>query len=107
MFHVFPLLGQSNMAVYPKASNADKTENPRIKVLGFDDCAWTGRVEGPWDIAAPPLHECWNGAIGPGDCFAKTIIDRYPAQNSAGLVPSAISRERVETSMKAGGAKYS
>ncbi|MGK3961835.1 sialate O-acetylesterase [Sorangium sp. So ce118] len=56
MFHVFLLLGQSNMAGYPEASNADKTENPRIEVLGFDDCAGTGRVEGQWGIAAPPLH---------------------------------------------------
>ncbi|KYF54584.1 dockerin-like protein [Sorangium cellulosum] len=106
VFHVFLLLGQSNMAGYPKASNADKTENPRIKVLGFDDCAATGRVEGEWDIAAPPLHECWNGAIGPGDYFAKTILDRYPAQDSIGLVPSALSGEKVETFMKAGGSKY-
>ncbi|WP_437932603.1 sialate O-acetylesterase [Sorangium sp. So ce291] len=105
MFHVFLLLGQSNMAGDPRSSNADKTENPRIKVLGFDDCAGTGRVEGHWDIAAPPLHECWNRAIGPGDDFAKTIIDRYLAQESVGLVPSAISGERVETLMKAGGAK--
>ncbi|XXX75621.1 sialate O-acetylesterase [Sorangium sp. So ce134] len=106
VFHVFLLLGQSNMAGYPKALDADRTENPRIKVLGFDDCDGTGRVEGAWDIAAPPLHECWNGAIGPGDYFSRTILDRYPAQDSVGLVPSAISGERVETFMKAGGSKY-
>ncbi|XXY13022.1 sialate O-acetylesterase [Sorangium sp. So ce216] len=106
MFHVFLLLGQSNMAGYPKAVDADKTEDPRIKVLGFDGCAATGRVEGEWDIAAPPLHECWNGAIGPGDYFSKTILGHYPAQDSVGLVPSAISGERVETFMKVGGAKY-
>ncbi|WP_437587497.1 sialate O-acetylesterase [Sorangium sp. So ce1000] len=107
VFHVFLLLGQSNMAGYPKASDADKTENPRIKVLGFDACAATGRAEGKWDIAAPPLHECWNGAIGPGDYFSKTILDHYPAQDTVGLVPSAISGEKVETFMKAGGSKYS
>lgn len=107
VFHVFLLLGQSNMAGYPKALDADRTEDPRIKVLGFDDCAETGRVEGEWDIAAPPLHECWNGAIGPGDYFSKTILANYPPQDSVGLVPSAISGERVETFMKTGGAKYS
>lgn len=106
VFHVFLLLGQSNIAGYPKALEADKTKNPRIKVLGFDNCAATGRVEGEWDIAVPPLHECWNGAIGPGDYFAKTILDRYPAQDSIGLVPSALSGERVETFMKVGGTKY-
>ncbi|WP_437276554.1 sialate O-acetylesterase [Sorangium sp. So ce375] len=107
VFHVFLLLGQSNMAGYPKALEADKIENPRIKVLGFDACGATGRAEGAWDIAAPPLHECWNGAIGPGDYFSKTILDHYPAQDSVGLVPSAISGEKVETFMKVGGAKYS
>ncbi|WP_438021785.1 sialate O-acetylesterase [Sorangium sp. So ce233] len=106
VLHVFLLLGQSNMAGYPKALDADKAENPRIKVLGFDACAATGRVEGAWDIAAPPLHECWNGAIGPGDYFSRTILDRYPAQDSVGLVPSAISGERIETFMKVGGTKY-
>lgn len=107
VFHVFLLLGQSNMAGYPKALAADKTENPRIKVLGFDACAATGRVEGAWDVAAPPLHECWNGAIGPGDYFSRTILEHYPAQDTVGLVPSAISGEKVETFMKAGGSKYS
>jgi hypothetical protein len=94
------------MAGYPKALAADKTENPRIKVLGYDACAATGRAEGQWDIAAPSLHECWSSAIGPGDYFAKTLIDEYPAEDTIGLVPAAISGEKIETFMKAGGAKY-
>jgi hypothetical protein len=106
VFHVFLLLGQSNMAGYPKAVAADKVEDPRIKVLGFDACGPTGRAEGIWDTAAPPLHECWNGAIGPGDYFSKTILNHYPNQDTVGLVPSAISGEKIETFMKVGGAKY-
>lgn len=106
-FHVFLLLGQSNMAGYPKAQDADKVEDPRIKVLGYDDCAATGRKTNEWDVAAPPLHECWNGAIGPADYFAKTLIAKLPAQDTIGLVPCAISGERIETFMKDGGAKYS
>jgi hypothetical protein len=106
VFHVFLLLGQSNMAGYPKALAADQTENPRIKVLGYDACAATGRVEGQWDTAAPPLHECWNAGLGPGDYFAKTLIDEYPAQDTIGLVPAAISGEKIETFMKVGGSKY-
>ncbi len=106
-FHVFLLLGQSNMAGYPKAQAADKTENPRIKVLGYDSCAGTGRQQDQWDVAVPPLHECWNSAIGPGDYFAKTLIDVLPADDTIGLVPCAISGEKIETFMKVGGAKYS
>ena len=105
--HVFLLLGQSNMAGYPKAQAADKVEDSRIMVLGFDECSATGRHTDQWDIAAPPLHECWNSAIGPGDWFAKTMIDRYPSGDTIRLVPCAISGERIETFMKNGGSKYS
>lgn len=105
-FHVFLLLGQSNMAGYPKAQDADREEDPRVTVLGFDDCAATGRKTDEWDVAAPPLHECWNDAIGPGDYFAKTLIDIVPAGDTIGLVPCAISGEKIETFMKVGGTKY-
>ncbi|MBN2534749.1 MAG: hypothetical protein JXB88_17825 [Spirochaetales bacterium] len=106
-FHIFLLLGQSNMAGYPKAQTADKVENSRIQVLGYDECSATGRHTDQWDIACPPLHECGMGAIGPGDWFAKTIIDRYPSGDTIGLIPCAISGEKIETFMKNGGSKYS
>jgi len=106
-FHVFLLLGQSNMAGYSKAEVADKVKDERIKVLGFDACAATGRVLDQWDVAVPPLHECWNGALGPGDYFAKTLINALPAGDTIGLVPCAISGEKIETFLKAGGSKYS
>ncbi len=106
VFHVFLLLGQSNMAGYSKAEPADKVEDERIQVLGFDDCAATGRQTNEWDVAVPPLHECWNGALGPGDYFAKTLVDALPEGDTIGLVPCAISGERIETFMKVGGTKY-
>jgi hypothetical protein len=105
-FHVFLLLGQSNMAGYPKAQAADKVKNDRIKVLGFDDCSATGRKADQWDVAVPPLHECWNGALGPGDYFAKTLIDKIPANDTIGLVPCALSGQAIEVMMKSGGSKY-
>jgi len=105
-FHVFLLLGQSNMAGYAKAQDADKVKNDRIRVLGFDACAATGRQKDQWDVAVPPLHECWNGAVGPGDWFSKTLIDVLPAGDTIGLVPCAISGERIETFLKVGGTQY-
>jgi len=105
-FHVFLLLGQSNMAGYPKAQPADRTEDARVLVLGFDTCAATGRQPDVWDIAAPPLHECWNDGLGPADYFAKTLVDVIPAGDTIGLVPCAISGERIETFLKVGGARY-
>jgi len=105
-FHVFLLLGQSNMAGYPKAQQADRVEEPRIRVLGFDNCAATGRQTDVWDIAAPPLHECWNDGLGPGDYFAKTLLAVIPEGDTIGLVPSAISGERIEAFLKVGGTRY-
>lgn len=105
-FHVFLLLGQSNMAGYPKAQAADRAEDPRVRVLGFDDCAATGRKTDVWDVAAPPLHECWNDGLGPGDYFAKTLLAVIPEGDSIGLVPSAISGERIEAFLKIGGTRY-
>jgi hypothetical protein len=105
-FHVFLLLGQSNMAGYPKAQEADRAEDPRVRVLGFDDCGATGRQIDVWDVAAPPLHECWNDGLGPGDYFAKTLVDVIPEGDTIGLVPAAISGERIEPFLKVGGTRY-
>lgn len=105
-FHVFLLLGQSNMAGYPKAQPGDRTEDPRVRVLGFDDCTATGRQTDVWDVAAPPLHECWNDGLGPGDYFARELLSVLPEGDSIGLVPSAISGERIEAFLKVGGARY-
>lgn len=105
-FHVFLLLGQSNMVGYPKALEPDRVEDERVKVLGYDECAATGRHENVWDTAAPPLHNCWTDAIGPGDYFAKTLLPILPAGDTIGLVPCAISGEKIETFLKVGGTKY-
>lgn len=105
-FHVFLLLGQSNMAGYAKAQASDKMEDPRVRVLGFDACAETGRQVDVWDTASPPLHECWNSAVGPGDHFAKTLLPLLPPEDTIGLVPCAISGERIETFLKVGGSRY-
>ena len=104
-FHVFLLLGQSNMAGYPKAATADKVKNERIRVIGFDDCAATGRKADQWDVAVPPLHECFAGAIGPGDYFSKTLIDKVPAGDTIGLVPGALSGKAIAVFSK-GAEKY-
>jgi hypothetical protein len=105
-FHIFLLLGQSNMAGYPKAQQQDRAEDPRVRVLGFDNCAATGRQTDVWDTAAPPLHECWNDGLGPGDYFAKTLLEIIPEGDTIGLVPSAISGERIEAFLKVGGTRY-
>lgn len=97
-FHCFLLLGQSNMAGWPAAQASDKVTNSRILSLGY--------YNNTWAVAVPPLHETWANAIGPGDWFAKTIINELPEQDTIGLIPCAISGEKIETFMKNGGTKY-
>jgi len=100
VFHVFLLLGQSNMAGFEQAVDADRVANPRIVALGFDDCPAAGRTEGNWSVAVPPLHECWNAALGPGDSFARAMLETYPAGDRIGLVPAALSGKPVETFLR-------
>ncbi len=106
-FHCFLLLGQSNMAGYAAAQASDKVEDPRVLVLGYDNNAALGRKTDEWDVACPPLHASWLDAIGPGDWFGKTMIQKVPSGDTIGLIPCAISGEKIETFMKSGGTKYS
>jgi hypothetical protein len=103
-FHCFLLIGQSNMHGGPAADAADRQENDRILVLGYDNCSSTGRRENEWDVACPPLHSCGEG-IGPGDWFAKTLIQNVPSNETIGLLPCAVSGEAIETFMR-GGSHY-
>ncbi|HEX2925427.1 MAG TPA: non-reducing end alpha-L-arabinofuranosidase family hydrolase, partial [Ruminiclostridium sp.] len=105
-FHCFLLLGQSNMAGYAKAESSDKVEDPRVLVLGYDNNAALGRVTDQWDVACPPLHPAWLDAIGIGDWFGKTMIQKAPEGDTIGLIPCAISGEKIETFLKSGGTKY-
>lgn len=105
-FHVFLLLGQSNMAGFSKVQATDLEKDSRILVLGFDNNQELGRVADIWDTACPPLHEAWAGAVGIGDWFGKTIIDRYPNGDKIGLIPCALSGQRIETFMKGENTKY-
>ncbi|WP_438028219.1 sialate O-acetylesterase [Sorangium sp. So ce233] len=85
---VFLLIGQSNMEGVPKPEAQDKVENPRVKVLAYDNCTNLGRTYNEWYTASPPLHVC-NGGVGPGDYFAKTLAEAYPTA-TIWLVPNAI-----------------
>jgi hypothetical protein len=89
-FRVYLLIGQSNMAGGAETNAEDLVEDERVRVLGYDDCAATGRRYNEWDTAAPPLHACWSNGIGPGDSFAKTLVQALPSGDTIGLVPCAI-----------------
>lgn len=97
-FHCFLLLGQSNMAGYPKAQASDKVKDDRILVLGYEDNPSIGREKDKWGVACPPLHEAWNEAVGPGDWFAKTLINKVPNGDTIGLVHVLLVVKRLKHS---------
>ncbi len=95
---VFLLIGQSNMVGAPSPQPEDQVENPRVRVLAYEDCPSLGRTYNQWYPARPPLHNCHAG-VGPGDYFAKTLAKAYPRANIA-LVPLAINGVDVDFFLK-------
>lgn len=89
-FFVFLTFGQSNMEGFPAPEAQDRVENPRVRVLAYDNCADTGRQYNQWYTASPPLHSC-RQALGPGDYFGKTLADALPEEVTIGIVGNAIS----------------
>jgi hypothetical protein len=91
-FHIFLLLGQSNMEGAGKIESQDKTGvDPRFQVMGAVDCTTADRslTIGQWSIATPPLFRCSTG-LGIGDYFGRTMVANLPAPIKIGVVPVAI-----------------
>jgi hypothetical protein len=95
---VFLLIGQSNMAGAPKAEAEDQVEDPRVRVLAYEDCPNLGRQYNQWYPARPPLHDC-HGGVGPGDYFGKALAKAYP-EATIDLVPLAISGVDIDFFVK-------
>ena len=81
-FHLYLLIGQSNMVGRDKPRQQDKQTHPRILMLD-GDLSWT--------LAADPLpHEegSEHVGVGPGMSFARIMAERDPSI-TIGLVASA------------------
>jgi hypothetical protein len=88
-FFIFLTFGQSNMEGVPQPQAQDRVEDPRVKVMAYDNCNNLGRVYNQWYTASPPLHSC-NLGVGPGDYFGKTLAAALPQNVTIGIVPNAI-----------------
>ncbi|HWA72851.1 MAG TPA: sialate O-acetylesterase [Polyangiaceae bacterium] len=95
---LFLLIGQSNMAGAPSPEAEDQVENPRVKVLAYEDCPNLGRRYDQWYPAKAPLHGC-GGGVGPGDYFAKALASAFPSA-TIGLVPLAINGVDIDFFVK-------
>ncbi len=104
VFHVFMLMGQSNMAGVAKNDAGDRNTDERLLVLG--GC---NQPAGQWNLANPPLNDCpgekgWNlsDSVGPGMWFAKTLLEVLPEGDTIGLVGTAESGESIDTFISGG-----
>ena len=104
VFHIFMLMGQSNMAGVADKEPGDQNADERLLVLG--GC---NQPAGQWNIANPPLNDCpgekgWNlsTSVGPGMWFAKTLLDHIPEGDKVGLVGTAESGESINTFIEGG-----
>jgi hypothetical protein len=96
---IFLLVGQSNMVGQPQPQSQDLVQDPRIKVLAYDNCSGLGRTYNKWYTAYPPLHNC-DAGVGPGDYFAKTLIQSLPANTTIGLVPLGVDGAPISLFLK-------
>lgn len=81
-FHLFLLVGQSNMAGRGVLDEAAKTAHPRV--LMFDK-------KGEWQPAVDPLHFDKPSivGVGPGRAFANAVAEANP-EITVGLIPCAV-----------------
>jgi hypothetical protein len=103
-FHVFMLMGQSNMAGVADKQASDQNSDQRLKVLG--GC---NQPAGQWNVANPPLSDCpgekgWNlsTSVDPGIWFGKTLLGKLPEGDTIGLVGTAESGESINTFISGG-----
>jgi hypothetical protein len=104
VFHIFMLMGQSNMVGVARSESSDRNTDERLKIWG--GC---NQKAGQWNVANPPLNDCPGGSginlstsVDPGIWFAKTLLKKLPAGDTVGLVGTAESGEKIETFLTGG-----
>jgi hypothetical protein len=86
-FHLFLLVGQSNMAGRGVVEEQDKTPHPRVLMLSR---------EGKWVPASDPMHFDKPGAgVGLGKTFGRIIAEANPGI-TIGLIPCAVGGSPID-----------
>ncbi len=86
-FHLFLLVGQSNMAGRGVVETQDQTPHPRVKMLS---------KEGTWVPAVDPMHFDKPAAgVGLGKTFGQMIADANPGV-TIGLIPCAVGGSHID-----------
>lgn len=87
-FHLYLLIGQSNMAGRGVVDAESKNTNPRVLMLTKDL---------KWEPATDPLHfdKPAIAGVGPGLTFGKVMADANPTVK-IGLIPCAMGGSKIE-----------
>jgi hypothetical protein len=87
-FHLFLLVGQSNMAGRGKVEEPDKTPHPRVLMLG---------KTGEWTPAIDPLHyDKPIAGVGLGKTFGTIVAEANP-DIVVGLIPCAVGGSPIDS----------
>ena len=87
-FHLFLLVGQSNMAGRGKVEESDRTPHPRVLMLN---------KAGEWVPAQDPLHfDKSIAGVGLGKTFGIEIAEKYP-DITIGLIPCAVGGSPIDS----------
>jgi len=98
-FHIYLMVGQSNMEGAAPIQAQDRTTNPRVMVLQDENCPQqTATKYGQWRVAAPPLIRC--SGLGPGDNFGKIMAENSAQEVTIGLVGAAHGGQKIEYFLK-------
>ncbi len=86
-FHLFLLIGQSNMAGRGTLADEDKTPHPRVLMLN---------KAGEWVPAVDPMHFDKSVAgVGLGKTFGQIVADANPGV-TVGLIPCAVGGSPID-----------
>lgn len=86
-FHLFLLVGQSNMAGRGQVTADDRRPHPRVLMLSQD---------GQWEPAVEPMHfDKPVAGVGPGRAFGIALADASP-DITIGLIPAAVGGSPID-----------
>ena len=96
-FHIYLMLGQSNMQGAAPVESQDRTLHPRVRVLQSENCTGINARYGEWREPFQPLIRCpTDYGLGPGDTFGKTMADAAGDNVTIGLVGAAYGGAKIE-----------
>lgn len=95
-FHIYLCFGQSNMEGNARIEPQDRRGiNTRFRMMAAVDMKTTGRKQGQWYAAVPPLCRDWTG-LTPADYFGRTMVERLPDSIKVGVINVAVGGASID-----------